>query len=138
MRILAVDYGKRRIGVAMTDPLGVISQPLETFAYKTDKYEIARLKCLVRDNDVSVILIGNPISMSGRSTLMSEEVQRFAERLQKTLGIEVKLWDERMTSKYAKTRLQEMGIKKGSKKIDQVVACIMLDEYLKSQSHWSA
>ncbi|MBN2620846.1 Holliday junction resolvase RuvX [candidate division WOR-3 bacterium] len=135
---MAVDYGTKRIGIAITDPLGVISQPLETIAFTSEREMVRRLKCLVHENDVGVVLVGNPISMSGGSTAMAENVQRFVKKLQKALPIEVRLWDERLTSKYARTRMKEVGIRKTSKKCDQVAACIMLDEYLMSQAHYSA
>ena len=138
MRIMAVDYGKARVGVAITDPLGIISQPLETIPYLSDRDLIRRLKYLVRENNVGVVLVGNPLSMTGGATEISEQVQRFVKRLQKRLKIKVKLWDERLTSKYAQTRMKEVGIPKTPGKLDQVAACIMLDEFLKSQAHCSA
>jgi putative Holliday junction resolvase len=138
MRIMAVDYGKKRVGVAITDPLGVIAQPLETITYTSEREMMRRLKCLVHDNDVGIVLVGNPISLSGGTTAMSELVQRFVKKLQKTLPIEVRLWDERLTSKYARTIMREAGIRKTAKKCDQVAACIMLDEYLMSKAHYSA
>jgi putative Holliday junction resolvase len=122
MRIMAVDYGKKRVGVAITDPLGVIAQPLETITYTSEREMMRRLKCLVHDNDVGIVLVGNPISLSGGTTAMSELVQRFVKKLQKTLSIEVRLWDERLTSKYARTIMREAGIRKTAKKCDQVAA----------------
>jgi putative Holliday junction resolvase len=138
MRILAVDYGKARVGVAITDPLGLISQPLETFANRSQKEVIKRLKYLVQNNDVRIILVGNPLSMNGGSTPMSQHIEKFVARLRKTLTIEVKLWDERLTSKLARNRLKELGLHKDQKRIDQIAACIMLDEYLTSRTHCSA
>jgi len=137
MRILAVDYGKVRVGVAMTDPLGVISQPLETLTNRSDKAVIQRLKYLVRENGVQLVLVGNPMSMNGGKTEMSDHVERFVKRLRKILEIKVRLWDERLTSKYAQTRLKELGIGKNQKKLDQIAACIILDEYLVSRKQCS-
>lgn len=134
---MAVDYGKKRVGIAITDPLGVISQPLETITYTAEREMIKRLKCLVHDNDVGIVLVGNPLSMSGGATAMSEQVQRFVKKLQKILTVDVKLWDERLTSKYARTRMKEAGIRKIAEKCDQVAACIMLDEYLTTRMHYS-
>lgn len=134
MRILAVDYGKARVGIAITDPLGVISQPLETFSNTSDKAVIRRLKYLVEENSVHLVLIGNPLSLNGGKTAMSDHIECFAERMRKALAIKVVLWDERFTSKYAQIRLQEMGIQKGNKKLDQIAACILLDEYLNTRT----
>ena len=138
MRILAVDYGKARVGVAITDPLGMISQPLETVSNRSDREVIKRLKYLVQNHDVKVVLVGNPLAMDGSPTTMSEHIEKFVKQLRKTLVIEVKLWDERLTSKLAQNRLKELGLHKGRKKIYQIAACIMLDEYLVSQAHCSA
>lgn len=138
MRVLAVDYGKARVGIAITDPLGVISQPLVTLKYKSDKAIVIRLKYLVQKNEVGLILVGHPVSMRGEATTMSLQVEKFVLKLRRALDIEVKLWDERLTSKYAHSILKEMGLGRDIKRVDQIAACIMLDEYLKSQTHCSA
>jgi len=138
LRILAIDYGKTRVGIAITDPLGVISQPLVTLKYRNDKSLVERLKYLVKQNNVGTVLVGNPLSMQGKPTAMSQTIERFVTKLRRVLKVEVKLWDERMTSKYAQMLQKEMGIKNYREKTDQIAACIILDEYLKTQSHCSA
>lgn len=133
MRIMAIDYGQRKVGIAMSDELGVISQPLMTLRAKPQKEFIKRLKFIVKENNVGLILVGNPLSHSGKSTPISEEILRFVEVLEKSIAVEVKLWDERFTSRYASRILKEKGIKqKGN--IDQIAASLMLEEYLKTQA----
>lgn len=134
MRIMAIDYGKKRVGIALTDPLCVISQPLLTLKVTSQKALIRRLKFIIEENRVGLVLIGNPVSHSGESTNMSQEVINFMNKLKKSIEVEVRLWDERYTSKYAANILKDIGLKKTRFKVNQVAASIILDEYLKSQS----
>ncbi len=138
MRIMAVDYGKTRVGVAISDPLCVISQPLLTLKVRSDRELIKRLKYIVIENDVGLILIGNPLSHEGKSTKMSDEIARFLKKLKRSIDIEVKLWDERFTSKFALNILKEMGLQVQKDKTDQIAASLILEEYLKAQSTRSA
>jgi putative transcription antitermination factor YqgF len=80
------------------------------------------------------VIIGDPISHTGELTEMSQEVRRFLKKFRKSIDVEVKLWDERFTSRYALEIVKDMGLKKQRDKIDQIAASIMLDEYLKSQT----
>lgn len=130
---MAIDYGKRRVGVAITDPLGVIAQPLLTLKPKSDSDLIKRLKCIVEENDVGLILVGNPLSLKGEPTEMSKEIQRFLRKLRKLINIEVQLWDERYTSKYAMSKMKSMGLSRTKEDIDRVAASIMLEEYIQSK-----
>jgi putative Holliday junction resolvase len=131
---MAIDYGKKRVGIAITDPLGIISQPFLTIEMKSPKELIKRLKFIVQENDVGLILVGNPLSHNGNSTNMSQEVLAFVKRLRKAVTVEVKLWDERFTSRYAENILKDVGLKKKNMQIDQIAASLILDEYIKSQS----
>ena len=134
MRVMAIDYGKKRVGIAITDPLGIISQPFLTIEMKSPKELIKRLKFIVQEKDVGLILVGNPLSHNGNSTNMSQEVLAFVKRLRKAVTVEVKLWDERFTSQYAENILKDVGLKKKNVQIDQIAASLILDEYIKSQS----
>jgi putative Holliday junction resolvase len=133
MRIMAVDYGKKRVGVAITDPLGTISLPLSTIAPKSDSDLIERLKCIVEENRVGLIIVGNPLSMKGEPTEMSNTVERFVKKLKRRIDVEVVLWDERYISKLAANRLKSLGISSKKEDIDRVAASIILDEYLQSK-----
>jgi len=134
MRIMAIDYGMKRVGVAITDPLCTISQPLLTIKRKSDFDLIKRLKCIAEENGVGLIIVGNPLSMKGEPTQMSNEIKRFLGKLKRLIDVEVVLWDERYISKYATNRLKTLGKKSKKEDIDRVSASIMLEEYLQAKS----
>ena len=130
---MAIDYGLKRVGVAITDPQGTIAQPLLTIEPKSDFDLIKRLKCLAEENEVGLIILGNPISLQGDPTEMSKRIQRFRRKLKKSVEIEVVMWDERYLSKYAVNRMRNMGISGKKEEIDRIAAAIMLEEYLESR-----
>ncbi|MEO0123738.1 MAG: Holliday junction resolvase RuvX [candidate division WOR-3 bacterium] len=136
MKIMAIDYGKIHIGIALTDPLGIIAQPYLTIRYKSYKELIKRLKFICEENNVGLILIGNPLLLDGKDSAMSDEIKRFVTRLKKSLNIEVQLWDERYTSRLAAKLLKDFGIK--NKNLDQISASLMLEEYLRQKENVSA
>jgi putative Holliday junction resolvase len=129
---MAVDYGKTRVGIALSDPLHMIAQPFLTLKQHSDKALIKKLVQLVQEHDVGIVLIGNPLSHHGTPTKMSRKIGVFCKHLKKALTVEVQLWDERFTSKCASKALHHVGIKTNKDTIDQVAACIILDEYLKT------
>jgi len=134
MRIMAVDYGKKRVGIALTDPSGIISQPFLTIQVKSQKSLLRKIITIINENSVGLMLIGNPLSHKGKATEMSSEIERFVKRLKEKTDIEIKLWDERFTSQYAANMLRAMNIKKKSGDVDQIAASIMLAEFLRSTS----
>lgn len=134
MRVMAIDYGKSRVGIALSDPLGVIAQPLTSIKVKSQKELFRQILKIIQESDVGLIIIGNPLSHKGEATEMSDEISRFIKRLKKRINTEIKLWDERFTSQYALNILKAMKIKKQKGLVDQVAASIMLDEYLGSCS----
>lgn len=131
---MAIDYGKSRVGIALSDPLGVIAQPLTSIKVKSQKELFRQILKIIQESDVGLIIIGNPLSHKGEATEMSDEISRFIKRLKKRINTEIKLWDERFTSQYAMNILKAMKIKKQKGLVDQVAASIMLDEYLRSCS----
>jgi putative Holliday junction resolvase len=138
MKVLALDYGKKRVGLAISDPLGIIAQPLLTLEVKNQIALIKRLKCIIDDNGIGLVLVGNPISPRGETTKMSAEVGRFARLLTKATGVEVRLWDERYTSQYAARKFQDHGLRVRKSNQDQIAASIMLEEYLSSADRSTA
>jgi len=134
MRVMAIDYGKSRVGIALSDPLGIISQPLTSIKVKSQKELFRPILKIIQESDVGLIIIGNPLSHKGEATEMSDEISRFIKRLKRRINTEIKLWDERFTSQYAMNILKAMKIKKQKGLVDQVAASIMLDEYLRSCS----
>ncbi len=133
-RVLALDLGKRRIGLAVSDELGITAQGLETLQRTTIRQDLARLAQLAQDRNVSLILMGHPLHMSGRDSLQAEYTREFAARLESVTGLPMKFWDERLTSKEAERVLKQSGIsiEKRAKAIDRLAAVILLESYLDS------
>ena len=134
MRIMAVDFGKKRVGIALTDPSGMISQPLLTIHVKSQKALLRKIISIINENNVGLMIIGDPLSHKGEATKMSSEIKRFVKRLKEKKDIVIKLWDERFTTQYAENMLKAMNIKKKQGSTDRIAASLMLDEYLRSKS----
>jgi putative Holliday junction resolvase len=133
-RILALDVGKRRIGLAVSDPLGITAQGLQTLQRTRVRDDVAALATLIREYDVGLLLIGHPLHMSGDESRQADYTRDFAGRLTRETGVAVKLWDERMTSVQAERVLKESGIsiEKRARAVDQLAAVILLESYLDS------
>ena len=131
-RILAIDYGKKRIGLALSDELGMTAQPLQVLAHKNRREDVRRLREICRAKGVRLVVVGHPLHITGEAGDMAEEAARFATRLRKELGIEVELADERLTTWEAEQILAEMGGAKRRKDapLDDLAAAILLREYL--------
>ena len=135
MRTLAFDLGKKRIGLALTDPLGYTAQGLDTFERTNIREDIARLSALMQEKDVSMMLFGNPLHMSGNESRQTEYVKIFADRLSGVTGVPYQMWDERLTSVEAERMLRQGGLsdrkdRKGM--VDKLSAIILLNSYLSS------
>ncbi len=133
-RILALDVGKKRIGLALSDPLGITAQGLPTLERTTIRQDLAALENLIREHQVKLILMGHPLHMSGRESSQSAYTREFAERLAGRTGLEVRLWDERLTTVEAERVLKQSGIsiEKRAKAVDRLSAVILLGSYLDS------
>jgi putative Holliday junction resolvase len=133
-RVLALDLGKKRIGMALSDELGVTAQGLETLERTNIREDLARISQLAADKNVSLILMGNPLHMSGREGRQAEYARDFGERLRAASGIPVEFWDERLTTVAAQRVLRESGIsiEKRAKAVDRLAAVILLESYLDS------
>lgn len=129
-----MDLGKRRIGLAISDPLGITAQGLRTLERKRIRDDLDTLAAVIRDYEVSMILMGNPVHMSGDESRQSQYTRDFAERLSKYTGIPVKFWDERWTSMQAERVLKESGIsiEKRARAVDRMSAVLLLESYLDS------
>jgi len=133
-RILALDLGKNRIGLALSDELGLTAQGLPTLARRNKRADLEALRTLARDRGVTQILMGNPLHMSGAAGRQSEWVRAFAESLTKYTGLPVQLWDERLTTVEASRvlRASGMGIEKRARAVDRLSAVILLQSFLDS------
>lgn len=134
-RVLALDLGKRRIGLAMSDELRLTAQGLNTLERTNIREDLARLTEIASANNVSLILIGNPLHMSGREGTQAEKAREFGARLHATSGIPVEFWDERLTTVEAQRVLRQSGIsiEKRAAAVDRLSAVILLESYLDSQ-----
>ena len=135
-RVLALDLGKKRIGMALSDELGVTAQGLETLERSNIREDLARISQLAAEKNVSLILMGNPLHMSGREGRQAEYARDFGERLRAASGIPVEFWDERLTTVAAQRVLRESGIsiEKRAKAVDRLAAVILLESYLDSRN----
>jgi putative Holliday junction resolvase len=131
-RVLALDLGKKRIGLALSDPLGITAQGLPTLQRTTLRADVAELDRLAGEHGVSLILMGLPLHMDGKESRQSQYTREFAEYLTGRTGRAVKFWDERMTSVEAGRVLRESGISiaKRAKAVDKLSAQILLESFL--------
>jgi putative Holliday junction resolvase len=134
-RVLALDLGKRRIGLALSDELGITAQGLETLERSNIREDLARLAQLAADKNVALILMGNPLHMSGHESRQTEYTRDFAARLHAATGLPVEFRDERLTTVEAQRVLRQSGvsIQKRAKAVDRLAAVILLESYLDSR-----
>lgn len=132
MRIVALDHGTRRVGVAVSDELQMIAQPLEYIAPEPFADFLARLKEILREKEASLILIGLPRNMDGSYGPAALKVQEFVAALKDAVTIPIKTWDERLTTVQAQKFLIEGGVrrKQRKEKVDKTAAAILLQSYL--------
>lgn len=135
MKILGLDYGEKYVGVAMSDPLGIIGSPLETI-YRKEENELrktyARIEELVKENGVERIVIGLPKNMNNTEGDSAANCREFASNVERRTGLPVVLWDERLSTSSARNILMESGVRREDRKevIDKIAAGIILQNYL--------
>jgi putative holliday junction resolvase len=137
-RILGIDYGSVRVGLSISDPLGLIAQPIE--AFRNDASLFANLGQVSTRENVKLIVVGMPINLKGQKAQKAEEVQKFIEHLKEEIDIEILTWDERFTTTIANQTMLAMGTKKKERqkkdgRIDSMAAAVMLQGYLDSTKH---
>jgi|SRR5579864_4812372 len=134
-RILGLDVGARRIGMAVTDPLGITAQGLETLQRSNKRQDLAHLERVIRDYEVREIVVGLPLRMSGAEGVQAEKMQAFADGLRRRFGLPVHLWDERLTSAEANRLLREttLSIEKRGKAVDRMAAVLILQGWMESR-----
>jgi putative Holliday junction resolvase len=133
-RILALDLGKKRIGMAISDPLGITAQGLPNLERTNKRADLEALGALIREREVGLVLMGNPVNMRGSEGRQSGWVREFAGEIESRLGVPVRLWDERLTSVEAGRVLRASGIsiEKRAAAVDRLSAVILLQSYLDS------
>ncbi len=134
-RILALDVGTRRIGLAVSDPLGITAQGLDTLQRKNKRTDLERLEAVIRRYQVRELVVGLPLRMSGAEGIQAEKMAAFAEELRRRFQLPVHLWDERLTSAEANRLLREaeLSIEKRAKAVDRMAAVLILQNFLESR-----
>ena len=132
MRILAIDHGTRRIGIAVSDELKMIAQPLEFIPAEPFDAFLARLRELLEEKEVELILVGMPRNMDGSYGPAAQKVEEFVAALKAETSVPIKLWDERLTSVMANRILIQGNVRrdKRKEKVDKMAAAILLQSYL--------
>lgn len=132
MRVLAIDFGIKRIGTAVSDALGISVRPVETIKRSSNERDIARLKALVEELEAEAVVIGLPLRMDGDEGDAAQAVKRFAGLLQSQLGVQVITHDERLTSYEAEQIMAERGLSRAERRAqsDTFAAMIILRDYL--------
>ena len=131
-RVLAVDFGERRIGLALSDPAGLIAQGLETIHTAGTGETLSSIVDIVEEEQVREIILGLPVHMDGTAGEMAVKVEELADQLRDKVSCDVRTWDERLTSVSARRAMQEMGgTARGNKgSLDRIAATMLLQNYL--------
>ena len=138
-RVLGIDYGEKRIGLAVSDPLGLTAQGLETLVRSGEEKDVRALQQTIEKWEVVTIVIGLPRHMDGTAGEQAGKVERFAERLRQATGRTVTTWDERLTTVAAERILIEGGVRRQQRKSlrDRLAAVLILQGYLdRQQQRW--
>ena len=135
MRLLGLDYGEKYIGVALSDPLGIIGSPLETIHRKEEnklRKTYARIEEIVKEYGVEKIVVGLPKNMNNTEGDSAMHCREFAANVERRTGLPVVLWDERLSTSSARNILMESGVRRENRKevIDKIAAGIILQNYL--------
>ncbi|MBE7501361.1 MAG: Holliday junction resolvase RuvX [Verrucomicrobiales bacterium] len=132
MRVLALDHGTVRIGVAISDELGMIASPLEFIPAEPFAAFLDRLKALLREKQVELIIVGLPRNMDGSYGPAALQVQQFVAVLKETLTVPIQTWDERLTSAQANRFLVEGNVRRDQRKekVDKLAAALLLQSWL--------
>ena len=136
MSIAALDLGRRRIGVAVTDAAAMGAYPVGVVERRSTKRDLEAIATMLRDREVTTFVIGLPLNMDGSEGPAARSARRFAEQLAAALKVEVEMFDERLTSFEAEERLKGMPVKKGARKpaIDAIAATVILEGWMESRA----
>lgn len=131
-RIMSLDVGERRIGVAVSDPLELIARSLTVVRRDTDEAAIARVKALIEEQDVGRLIVGFPRSLSGEVGPQAQAVEAFARQLEREIDVPLEMWDERLSTVTAARVLTGRGksAREQKRTIDAVAAAVILQDYL--------
>ncbi len=129
-RIMALDVGEKRIGIAISDPTGTVVSPLMTYKRKDPDRDADFVVGLLREKGADLLLLGLPVLPSGKEGTQAAKIREFAKKLEER-GIRVEFWDERYTTDMAMEILKGRSIKEKKEKRDALAAALILEEYLR-------
>ena len=129
---MAIDFGMRRMGLAVSDALGITAQGLPTLERTRLEDDLQKIQNLAVEYSTARVLVGNPLGHGGGETSMSRKAEEFAEKLRRRVACPVLLWDERLTSVEANRALRDSGLTPGKRRraVDRVAATLLLQSYL--------
>ena len=132
-RILSIDFGKVRIGLAISDPMKIIARPLLVLENDGEN-SLRKISEIISDNLVDKVVIGLPLNLEGEETVRSSEVRAFAGKLQEMTDVQIEFWDERYSSVEAEEVLKELGytVKEAKNNVDKIAAAVILRNYLET------
>jgi len=135
-RVMGLDVGSRRIGIAVSDLLGITAQGIETLQRRNKRTDFEALRLLIKEYQVREIVVGLPLRMSGAEGIQSDKMRVFAEELRKKFKLPVHLWDERLTSAEANRLLREteLSIEKRGKAVDRMAAILILQGWMEHRA----
>ena len=135
MRILGLDFGTKRIGVAISDELLITAQGLQTIERRALDADLDKIRNVINENGVSEVVVGLPLNMNGTYSAKTKEVVQFMDSLSKAIDIPVKTWDERLTTMQAERALLEADVSRAKRRrvADKLAAQIILQSYLDSR-----
>jgi len=131
-RILGIDYGEKRVGLAMTDPSAIIASGYNTIQNKNRNDLIKELSEIIQSNGVSEVVVGIPYSLDGESGTMAESVKEFVRELEASIKVKVETWPEEFSSEDAKSELRKLGVdfRKNKGEVDKMAAALILRSYM--------
>jgi putative Holliday junction resolvase len=137
-RSLGIDFGSKRVGLALSDRSNLIASPYKTLIYVSEKELISQISLIISENDITIVVLGLPINMKGQDTIQTNKVRNFKDSLS-ILGLPIIYEDERLSSISAKNSLILQNVKTGHHKgaIDRTAAAIILQQYLDKKSNWN-
>jgi len=139
MRILAVDHGEKRIGLALSDPTGTIANPLIVIKHVSRAIDAAQVANLAAENEAGLVVVGQSFDEDGQPNLAGRRAARFAEALQTQTNLPVELWDESLSTQKARYARIQMGVsrKQRAGHLDEIAATVILQSYLDAHSSYT-
>jgi putative Holliday junction resolvase len=134
MRVLGLDLGEQRTGVALSDPMGWLASPLTVLAHTSQEADMAAIEELTHQHKVVRVVVGYPRNMNGTVGAQARRVERYVAELQQRLSVPVVLWDERLSTAQAERLIHESGRRVRRERIDAAAAAVILQSYLDAQS----